>query len=127
MVTVHQGAPLPTTVSDTKGTVYSFSANPVHDIGGRSVGVLPDWIEDRNGNKIVFHDSGNGNFYVTDTAGRTEVASSGFGNTGDTVTISGLATPYRVTWTTMSVSWPWHVVVTHDSGSSGTCSGGGTG
>jgi hypothetical protein len=35
---------------------------------------------------------------VTDTLGRVALASSGFGHSGNTVTVAGLAVPYTLTW-----------------------------
>jgi hypothetical protein len=35
---------------------------------------------------------------MTDTLGRVALASSGFGHSGNTVTVAGLAVPYTLTW-----------------------------
>jgi YD repeat-containing protein len=75
---------------------------------------LPSGIEDRNGNILSFTVSGEGldnpqvitsstvlnGFSVTDTAGRTAIAGSNFGQTGSTVAVSGFSQPFTVTWTT---------------------------
>jgi hypothetical protein len=68
---------------------------------------LPDYIEDRNGNKIIvddqsLHGGAAGAFSMTDTAGRPSISSSGFGPSGttNTVTVGGL--PYKVAWTTIT-------------------------
>jgi hypothetical protein len=69
-------------VADADGTVYSFGVS----------GGLANLIEDRNGNQITINRSGTtGAFTETDTAGRTVLSSSGFGATGNTLTVSGLA------------------------------------
>ena len=83
----------PLTVADPDGTVYSF-----YGLSGAGGG-LPALIEDRNGNEITVSSSGNGVFSYSDTAGRTVISSSGFGATGNTVTVSGLSAPsYTVYW-----------------------------
>jgi YD repeat-containing protein len=109
----------PVTVADQSGTVYYFanSAN-VHAVNG-VMSSLPTWIEDRNGNKITVTDSGNGNFVIPDTAGRNAISSSGFGATGNTVTVSGLS-PYVVTWGTSQINWPYSENIANDAGSN-TC------
>jgi hypothetical protein len=73
--------PTPVTVSDVYGKVYYFSNSNYHAyVNSSNVWAsLPDWIEDSNGNKITFTDSGNGVFSITDTLGRTVLSSSGFG------------------------------------------------
>ncbi|MGH9396158.1 MAG: RHS repeat-associated core domain-containing protein [Terriglobia bacterium] len=70
-----------------------------------SVSSLPGRIEDRNGNVITTTDSGNGAFTITDTAGRPAIISNGFGSTGNTVAVSGLAEPYRVNWETINANY----------------------
>ncbi len=118
-------SPIPPAVTavDMDGTVYYFSNSGAHNNaipGSSSSGVktsLPDWIEDRNGNKTVVSDQGNGAFTITDTAGRTTVSSSGFGTTGNTIAVTGLANPYQVTWQNFSstanpLPLPWKQCVT---------------
>lgn len=58
-------------VASADGTVYHFPF-------GSPNGALPDYIEDRNGNRSYISGTGS----VTDTAGRAEIVSSGFGATG---------------------------------------------
>jgi RHS repeat-associated protein len=82
-------------VTDVSGTAYSFSA--AHS--------LSSLIKDTNGNEITIQDLGNGALSETDTIGRTALASSGFGTSGNTVTVSGLASPYTVTWGTISYNF----------------------
>src|SRR5437773_2085280 len=68
---------------------------------------LPDWIEDRNGNEInLTSDPSPGQFTLGDTLGRTVLASSGFGTTGNTVAIAGLSGSYTVTWATFTANLP---------------------
>jgi RHS repeat-associated protein len=113
----------PLTVSDASGTVYYFSDASTRDhqvLGAWSA--LPDWIEDRNGNKITITDSGNGAFVIPDTTGRNAITSSGFGATGNTVAISGLPQPYTITWGTSNVDWTYNVKIGDDlEGTSTTC------
>jgi RHS repeat-associated protein len=115
----------PVTVADMDGTIYYFS-----NTGGRvelgtapSATSLPDWIEDRNGNKAVFTDSGNGRFTITDTAGRTAISSSGFGATGNTITASGLSGPYILTWGSVSPTYTLHYTMPFSISADGGCAG----
>jgi len=83
--------PSPITIADEDGLIYYFGTP-----GG---GSLPTFIEDRNGNQATLHDStGRGAFTITDTTGRVAVSSSGFGTTGNTVTVSGISNSYSVSW-----------------------------
>jgi len=111
------------TLVDSTGTLYSFPSavslqngtaqGRVHSRVGDNPNLrsyiqfdmLPSYIEDRNGNITTFSDHGNGSFDVTDTLGRTAISTSGFGTTGNTVHIAGLANPYTVTWAPLSFSW----------------------
>lgn len=82
----------PVTVYDASGTTYYFDAN----YGGG----IPNFIEDRNGNKITATLSGNG-FTFTDPLGRAVLSASGFGS-ADTVTFGGQN--YAVTWTSVTAN-----------------------
>lgn len=78
------------TVADSSGTTYSaFSSTG-----------LAQHVEDRNGNVVSISDLGAGAFTVTDTAGREVLASSGFGSTGNTLSVSGMNSLYSLTWET---------------------------
>ncbi|MGO8791343.1 MAG: RHS repeat domain-containing protein, partial [Terriglobia bacterium] len=105
------GAVNPVTVTDADGTNFYFS-NSTPDFLHASVGdfpghsSLPDYVQDRNGNKVIFTDlnltQGQplGAFNATDLDNtRTVVSATGFGNNGDTVTVSGLSNSYKLTWT----------------------------
>jgi hypothetical protein len=79
------------------------------------LGGLPDFIETRNGNQVVFVDDDNGSaqtngaFHVTDTLGRAAVTASSFGSpNGDTITVSGFSQPYKLTWGTANFSWTYN-------------------
>lgn len=96
------------TVSDSSGTVYYFSGTPSRmrlAPMSSDISAVPDWIENSNGDKVTINDSGGGVFNMVDTLGRTAIASSGFGTTGNTVTVSGLTGQYTVTWGTASSTW----------------------
>jgi hypothetical protein len=69
-------------IVDPDGTVYTFSNTDY--VGAGEVTSVGANVEDRNGNLIA----------ATDTLGRTPVTWSGFGATGNTVTVSGLSAPY---------------------------------
>ncbi len=123
------------TVFNQDGMLYSFSNSfgrthgPgkywVLTAGGNNipesvnaVTSMPDFIEDRNGNQVVYSDDdknldSSGAFHITDTLGRTAVSASSFGNpNGDTVSISGLSQPFTLTWGTATFNWNYkaHVV-----------------
>jgi RHS repeat-associated protein len=89
----------PVTVADTHGTAYYFSGQKFR-VGSGYLNSLPDYVEDRNGNYAAINDQGSGVFTITDSAGRAAISSSGFGATGNTVTVSGLSSPYTVGWST---------------------------
>jgi RHS repeat-associated protein len=78
-------------------------------------------IEDRNGNELTLTANPNvaGAFTVEDTLGRTVLSSSGFGTTGNTVTVAGLSSAYTVTWGTATVKFS---VTSTGSSDSGECS-----
>jgi hypothetical protein len=111
------GPPPAVSVVDSQGTFYSFpntdmahavhsrvSDNPnLESFGGFSM--LPSFIEDRNGNIAVITDHGKGSFQITDTLGRTAISTSGFGTSGSTVTVAGLANPYTVNWQSVPINW----------------------
>src|SRR6266849_97769 len=106
------------------GLMYSFPNTKPHwqgkfyptqleqnDTNSNSPSGLPDFIETRNGNKLIFtDDDGNllssGAFHITDTLGRVAVSTSSFGSpSGDTISVSGLAQPFKLTWGTVSFNW----------------------
>ncbi len=92
------------TVADMNGLVYHFP--PASGLGSTSYGALPDWIEDRNGNKASISGSGS----ITDSIGRTAVSSSGFGPANGVMTnnilVSGITNPYIVTWANTTYPTP---------------------
>jgi RHS repeat-associated protein len=92
-VVQHQGSVLQTTLADVDGTVYFGDSHL--------------FAEDRNGNELPsYTGSGSG---LVDSLGRTTVSLSGFGNTGDTMTVSGLGAPYKFVWgpapSSFTVDW----------------------
>lgn len=108
-------------IPHTYGLNYSLIVNG-HDVtpgspgpnGGTWAG-LPDFIETRNGNRIIFTDDDkstkqtSGAFHITDTLGRPAVSASSFGSpNGDTVTVSGFTQPYKLTWGTANFSWTYN-------------------
>ncbi|MGD0220659.1 MAG: RHS repeat-associated core domain-containing protein [Acidimicrobiales bacterium] len=101
---VTYGGP-PYLISDPDGTLYHFPTLPLEAGPSPTYQELPDFVEDRNGNKATFTDSGGGAFTETDTLGRTAISSSGFGASGNTVTIAGLSQPYTVTWGSTSYNY----------------------
>jgi hypothetical protein len=110
--------PMPLVISDPDGTVYHFATYPPEYGPSQTQQGLPDFVEDRNGNKTTLTDLGGGKFTYVDTLGRTAVSSSGLGATGNTVSIYGLSQPYTMTWG--SVSYNYSVGATYVPGSSTT-------
>ena len=99
-------------IADLDGTVFHISGSNYHLWGnGPNEASLPDWIEDRNGNKIIVTDNmtstgaNRGVFTYTDTLGRRLVSSSGFGNTGNTISLAGLSGAFTLTWGTVTASF----------------------
>jgi len=97
----------PLSVYSDDGTVYQFNTLAEGN-GNTEVLSLPNYIEDRNGNRIVSSSSGSGSsfaFSFTDTLGRTLISSNGFGPSGTTNTLSVANLTYQITWKTTSVNF----------------------
>ncbi len=93
------GVPNTILIANPSGTVYTF-----HDGPCGTFAPAPDSVEDRNGNRITFakdcNSPYNSNFSEVDTLGRAALTVSGLGYSGDTVSVSGMAQPYTLTWDT---------------------------
>ncbi len=97
----------PLNVTSLDNTTYTFNTGGGCAVtnGGPS-SAPPSTIEDRNGNIITITETScTGSFTATDTLGRTVLSSSGFGKTGNTITVPGLAEPYTLTWGTVSPTY----------------------
>ena len=100
------------TLADANGTAFVFSPNPCHaytlSTTAYSLFCMASSAEDRNGNQLTITDlnTGNGAFTVTDTLGRAAISSSGFGTTGNTVTVPESSAAYSVTWGTATTNLP---------------------
>jgi RHS repeat-associated protein len=100
-----------TWLANLDGTVFYFSAAKLHQWAYAAGVILPDYIEDRNGNKILVQDymtqqgANRGSFAYTDTLGRAALSSSGFGASGTTVSVSGLTGNFTLTWGTAASSY----------------------
>jgi hypothetical protein len=118
---VPDGAPV--VVVDASGTTYNMPDLTPASIGYGSPagtwGSLATLITDRNGNQITLDSNKKG---YTDTLGRQIVSWTGIGNTGDQVTVSGLAA-ITLKWESVPVTFPEHS--TYITGSS-HCSVSGT-
>jgi RHS repeat-associated protein len=90
---------VPFYVADMSGTLYHFPGLGGYGCPGACN--VPDYIEDRNGNKITLTQGSGSGFplTVTDTTGRTLLSASGVGTSGNTVSISGDSAPYTLQWT----------------------------
>jgi hypothetical protein len=86
------GSP-PVSVADLEGTVYYFP--------GPSGG--PSWVEDRNGNRINYSYTSS-TLAETDTTGRVVLSASGLGTANSTLSVSGLASAYQLTWASIPFS-----------------------
>jgi RHS repeat-associated protein len=85
-------------ITDEEGTIYSLSANGGCEAPGSYFTELPYSVEDRNGNTVTLTPTQcNGAFTVSDTVGRVAISSSGFGATGNTLTVPGLGS-YSLNW-----------------------------
>ena len=101
------------TVTDLRGTTYSFRGGSFSGGGGSAfIQMLrPDLIEDRNGNTVRFSTyPGNFGFPVTDTLGRTLISRTLNPNptnsaypTANSVTVGGLT--YTLGYTTVSANF----------------------
>jgi len=96
---------VPFNVQDKSGTLYHFPyvSGAPGCLGGCGI---PDFIEDRNGNKITVTTQGSNVFplTVTDATGRNPFLSiSGFGASGDTVAVSGQGS-YTLNWQNIPAS-----------------------
>ena len=105
---------VPFNVQDKSGTLYHYPYMAGYP-GCVTLCGIPDFIEDRNGNKITFSPQGLNVFPLTatDTTGRALLSISGFDATGgDTVTVAGGVTPLlgktpRLPRGTLSVAPTW--------------------
>ncbi len=103
----------PLLISDNDATTYSFggsygefSQSSQCNYSGCSSSSLPNYIEDRNGNRINFTVGQNPVINVTDTAGRDLVSISSLQSAaGDRISISGVSNPYIVHWKTTPLSF----------------------
>ncbi len=102
-------------VAGPDGTLYGFGIMDCGDVN--ACFRLPASIEDKDGNSITITSSvrslgshqtpsetQTNSFSVTDTLNRTLLSGPNFGLNGSTVTVSGLAVPYTLTWSTPSFS-----------------------
>lgn len=98
-------------VSDSHGTVYHFTNPGFQNDSSIGYSQLPDYIEDSNGNQMLFSSSGTQATY-TDTTGRAAIAWNGPGTSGQTNTITASGMAYQVNWTstTPNFSFPNEVV-----------------
>lgn len=98
-------------VAGADGSVYSFSSEkfsiPYCCTGNTALYSPLSTIEDTNGNIFtVAYNSSTTGFTYTDSSGRQILSSSGFGTSGNTLTVSGVTQPYTVTWGTITYSNP---------------------
>lgn len=84
------------TVTDGNGTIYTFLSKS----GGTTW--MASQVMDRNGNYITINANyASLTFNYVDTVGRTVLSDSGFAQSPENLTVAGLSTPYKVTWTTL--------------------------
>lgn len=122
------------TVFDLDGTVFSFAGgvsryHPETSAGDNTLvyNAIPNSIETRNGNIVTIADNGNGAFQITDSLGRVALSTSGFGASGNTVMVSGLANPYTITWSkqTANFNYQSQLIFTPNHSSDAFCGAGG--
>jgi RHS repeat-associated protein len=133
------------TVSDADGTIYTFagatssSPAPWYLNGAPNSQVsFPTFIEDRNGNEFQVSTnytpssctlgvcSGQG-VTITDDLGRAALQTVGFGVSGSTINVAGVANPYTLTWATNTNNYTYPVIQ-YSQGPSGqpSCAAAGT-
>jgi RHS repeat-associated protein len=110
----NRALPMPTYVAAADGTTFYFSMSRTHEGYSPIMTSLADSVEDTNGNRITLTDymtstsdigPNRGVFTYTDTLNRTVLSSSGFGSSGNTITVAGLSGNYTVTWGTTSSNY----------------------
>lgn len=118
-----QYSSIPSAVADHDGTVYDFFGGTKLTGSGGLGGVVPSNIVDRNGNLSTITVTTSGftytGFTYTDSLGRAVLTANGFGNSGDTVAVPGLPSPYTLTWGTSSPNYS--VGISSTSSSTGGC------
>lgn len=87
------------TIAGANGTVFRLNGGPPGVPEGSGYEYF-SWAsaEDRNGNQATIAAGSGGGVTETDSAGRTVLSASGFGTSGNTVTVSGLANAYVLDW-----------------------------
>jgi YD repeat-containing protein len=96
-------------IADSDNNLFLFDYSYAHpNVTEASWVAFPTTIEDRNGNTIAVTDTAqscnpvncaSGGVSYTDTLGRPLLATNGFGQTGNTITVAGYAQPYTLSWT----------------------------
>jgi YD repeat-containing protein len=115
------------TFSDPDGTIYDFNTYSPHPTtSSGALSALPDFIEDRNGNRVNITDSisacnaagqCSGSVGVTDTLKRNILTIDGFGSSGNTVSVAGIAKPYTINWDTpQNASYPISITAENPPG-----------
>jgi RHS repeat-associated protein len=92
-------------VAGPDGTVYTFGN--VSFVNDKTIGSLPNLIEDRNGNIANISSSaspGQNILSVTDTLGRNEITISQWGIAGGTSSVNVAGEPYSLTWQSVNPS-----------------------
>ena len=90
----------PVTVTQPDGAIFYFAQNASQFANG----AMATSVEDRNGNVVAITPPGSvsGPYSYKDTLGRTVLEDSGFATSSETVTISGLSAPYKLSWSAAS-------------------------
>jgi RHS repeat-associated protein len=102
--------PNPVSVVDPDGTVYSFSPGSNIDSNDNvtSYWGVANYIEDRNGNVVQAQFAqdppGVAVGSIVDTAGRS-ISVSGLSNNTQTISVTGIANPYVLTWESVPVNF----------------------
>ncbi len=105
------------TITDGNGTTYNLpGGNPTNT----PITTAATQVTDRNGNTVVISGSGSGITY-TDAIGRKVLTTSGFGANPDSVTLGGLATPYKVYWGSAAASFTDNMVNMDTTGTGQPC------
>ena len=125
------GSPAPVTVAGPDGTVYKFSTfgntslGPTQSPGnGGGFYARAASVEDRNGNIVNITTATSGAITETDSVGRTAISVSAINSNQNTVSVSGISTPYSLQWASQNSNFTSSTLEIENPLVGGSCSTG---